>query len=241
MRIGPREWNRGGRFAFGGGRWASVRVLGRGAPSRAVVHETARGRLARPPPFRERWGRLGASRFHLPCARMSFRAGPDARSPRGRRSMPGPRGIQPRPQPGESRATMPRPREPAPRSVRSRCSAPPLAPRVMAGHTARRLLQRWAHAARRGTERRRAVGNGAGRSAGAGRFLGSPPGDGVEDDAVRWAPLGMTTSREGESRGMAAVLRASGVPLAVPCPLSPVPCPLSPSVQPTWYMRACSP
>jgi len=33
-------------------RRAFVRVLGGGAPSRAVVHETARGRLARPPPFR---------------------------------------------------------------------------------------------------------------------------------------------------------------------------------------------
>ncbi len=52
-----------GRFAVGGPvrRRGWVRVLGGGAPARAVVHETDRGRLARPPPFRGRWGRLGAS------------------------------------------------------------------------------------------------------------------------------------------------------------------------------------
>ncbi len=80
-----------------------------------------------------------------------------------------------------------------------RCSTRPPAPGAMAGHTAGPAFTAEAHAARRGPERRRAVEECAGLSVGAGRFLGSPPGAGVAAGAVRWAPLGMTASWEGDS------------------------------------------
>jgi hypothetical protein len=74
----PRSTTIGAGVAFLCLSWGrvGVRYLGRGAPSRAVVHETARGRLARPPPFRERWGRLVASRFYRPAQGCHSERGP---------------------------------------------------------------------------------------------------------------------------------------------------------------------
>ncbi len=54
------------------------------------------------------------------------------------------------------------------------------ATRASAGHAARLAFTAEAHAARRGIEAGRSVGRAAGLSAGRGRFLGGPPGIGVD-------------------------------------------------------------
>jgi len=63
---------------------------------------------------------------------------------------------------------------------------------AMARHAAELAFTAEAHAARRGIERRRAVGKEGGLSEGASGFLGSPPDGGAAKVVARWAPLGMT-------------------------------------------------
>jgi hypothetical protein len=97
---------------------------------------TARGRLARPPPFRGRWGRLGALRFQWPKQRCHSEWGPM----RGRRGGDDVRRAPEESSRGRSEAGRAPPRlrsrEPAPRSVRFRCKSQS---RGMACHRARWL------------------------------------------------------------------------------------------------------